>query len=268
MRFLLTVMLASIGLFLSACVSTPSQPDAMVLSANVEGTGDPTVVFIHGNGNATSADWQTIAPQVAEMGLRTMVYDRAGHGQSALFPTPYRIEDEADALKATLVSKGIEGPIVLVGHSYGGAVAQLVAAERPDVAGVVFVDALIPGTLTADVAQGLVEEYATRFEGLRAQAPDLAAAVIPRIEAFPATALTLARLSYPRDLPTIVVSAERSNWSRPQDIAQSKAAISSFVQGSSWRNEIVAAGSGHQVMNDRPDVVLTAIRWVVDASRR
>ncbi|WP_296722752.1 alpha/beta fold hydrolase [Erythrobacter sp.] len=246
---MLTAIATSIGLLLSACVSTPPEPAAPVLSAVVEGTGNPTVVFIHGNGNATSGDWQSIAPQVAEMGVRTMVYDRAGHGESALFPTPYRLKNEAAALDATLVSHGIKGPIVLVAHSYGEAVAQLVAASRPDVVGAVFVDALIPGTLTADVAQGQIEEFAPRFDKLRAQAPELAAAVIPIIEAFPETASTLGKLSCARDLPTIVVSAEQGNWSRPQDIAHSKAAVSRFVQGSQWRSEMIATkewASGHE----------------------
>jgi pimeloyl-ACP methyl ester carboxylesterase len=66
---------------------------------------------------------------------------RAGLGRSAPSPPPYRIDDEADALRRELDRHGIEAPIVLVAHSYGGFVATLVAAFDRRVAGVVLVDA-------------------------------------------------------------------------------------------------------------------------------
>jgi pimeloyl-ACP methyl ester carboxylesterase len=38
----------------------------------------------------------------------------------------------------------IDGPVVLVGHSYGGAVISEAAADSPNVKALVFVDAFIP----------------------------------------------------------------------------------------------------------------------------
>lgn len=260
-------LLALTGLALAGCstITVPGAGDAPPLWSEMHGTGSPTVIFIHGNGRASSADWEPVLARMQDRDIRTLVYDRAGHGQSAILEDPYRIDDEATALIRLMRERDIDGPVVLVAHSYGGAVAQIVADRAANIAGVVFVDALAPGVLSPEVAAGQVAEYAPQFDRLREAAPELAAAVIPRIEAFPATAETLAKLSYPADLPTIVIAAEEGNWSRPADRAHARAAIDRFVAGSPMRHEMHAAGSGHQVMRDRSDVVIAAIDWVLKA---
>ena len=53
--------------------------------------------------------------------------------------------DAAD-LHELLAVAGLPKPVVLVAHSFGGLIADIAAAEHPeDIAGVVFVDASVPG---------------------------------------------------------------------------------------------------------------------------
>jgi pimeloyl-ACP methyl ester carboxylesterase len=94
----------------------------------------PTVVFEPGLGS-TRAIWGLVQPQVAEH-APTLVYDRAGYGASPEDPAPRTLARLADDL-VTLIA----GPVVLVGHSYGGPIVQAAAARAPQhVRGVVLVD--------------------------------------------------------------------------------------------------------------------------------
>lgn len=111
------------------------------------GSGEPTLVLSAGIGGG-SLDWSQVMPTLARE-HRVCAFDRFGQDWSDPAPAPRAFSSAADELHAALDSLGIERPI-LVGHSLGGALAQLYAARYP-VAGVVLVDGL-----TADVAAPVV----------------------------------------------------------------------------------------------------------------
>jgi pimeloyl-ACP methyl ester carboxylesterase len=128
---------------------------------DIVGEGSPTVVFENGGGDDASV-WANIEPQVRRrLGVRTVLYDRAGLGKSDPKPGAYNIEDEKVALKRALDNCGVRGPIVLVAHSYGGFVSKLMAARDPRVAGVVFIDANLPEFFDqAEVGRAVGEVHA------------------------------------------------------------------------------------------------------------
>jgi pimeloyl-ACP methyl ester carboxylesterase len=108
------------------------------LAAEARGVGSPIVVFEAGMG-ASSAAWGAVVPAVAQQ-VRTVVYDRAGLGRSPRDPEPRPLARLVDDLLALVDHLG-PGPLVLVGHSYGGPMCRIAAARRPDrVAGLVLVD--------------------------------------------------------------------------------------------------------------------------------
>lgn len=104
------------------------------------GSGGPTVVLDAGMGNI-GLDWGLVQPEIAKF-TRAVSYDRAGTGwseQGARPRTSLRIVQELHTL---LHKAEIPGPYIIVGHSFGGATAQLFAAVYPEeVAGIVLVDA-------------------------------------------------------------------------------------------------------------------------------
>jgi len=68
--------------------------------------------------------------------------DLVGHGRSS-WSAPWTIEANVAALAALVAAKA-DGPVLVVGHSFGGALALNLAAERPDlVAGLVLLDPAI-----------------------------------------------------------------------------------------------------------------------------
>jgi pimeloyl-ACP methyl ester carboxylesterase len=81
-----------------------------------------------------------VQPEVARF-TRVVAYDRAGFGWSDPGPEPRDALQNVRELHSALAKADIPGPYVLVGHSYGGAVARVFIAEHPDeVAGIVLVD--------------------------------------------------------------------------------------------------------------------------------
>jgi pimeloyl-ACP methyl ester carboxylesterase len=91
----------------------------------------PTIVLIHG-AFAESASWNgVIDPVVAE-----------GH-QVVAAANPLR-GVASDAAAVSDLIRTIEGPVVLVAHSYGGAVMTNVDADAGDIVGLVYANAFAP----------------------------------------------------------------------------------------------------------------------------
>ncbi len=84
----------------------------------------PPVVFLHGLGMDNMASfYYTIAGAVAKIGAEVVLYDLRGHGDSERTRTGYTMEDSVADLAALLDALAIDGPVHLVGNSYGGTIA-------------------------------------------------------------------------------------------------------------------------------------------------
>ena len=109
------------------------------LHINCVGQGSPTVVLDAGSGGM-SAQWVRVQREVSGT-TRVCAYDRAGMGWSEMGPEPRDAKQISSELHTLLKGAGIEGPYVLVGHSFGGLYMQTYAARYPDeVAGVALID--------------------------------------------------------------------------------------------------------------------------------
>ena len=109
------------------------------LHAELLGQGNITVVFDAGMGDSALA-WHKVAKEVSKV-ARVLLYDRAGLGKSDVSPLVRSSTNIVNELNSLLEELKIEGPIILVGHSFGGLNMQLFAQRHLDkVAGLVLVD--------------------------------------------------------------------------------------------------------------------------------
>jgi pimeloyl-ACP methyl ester carboxylesterase len=105
----------------------------------IAGKGNPTVVFEAGAG-AFSFDFHLVQTKVAKF-TQTFSYDRAGHAWSGLGPKPRTMKQAVYDLRMLLQKAGLQPPYILVGHSHGGKIIRVFAAEfTEEVAGMVFID--------------------------------------------------------------------------------------------------------------------------------
>ena len=93
--------------------------------------------------------------------------DLIGHGRSS-YAAPWSIDANVAAL-AGLIEDDADGPVVVVGHSFGCAVALHLAAQCPDlVSGLVLLDpaAALDGAWCREIAQGMLAspDYTDRAE--------------------------------------------------------------------------------------------------------
>ncbi|MFH8249250.1 alpha/beta fold hydrolase [Microbacterium sp. B2969] len=92
----------------------------------------PTIVLVHGAW-ADAASWNAVIPQLQAEGFTVLAPPNELRG----------LEGDA-AYIASFLAQRTSGPVVLVGHSYGGAVITNAGAKGGDVRALVYVDAFLP----------------------------------------------------------------------------------------------------------------------------
>lgn len=151
------------------------------LHVHCVGAGHPTVI-LEAALPGGSAHWGWVQPQVASV-TRVCAYDRAGMGWSDAGPRPRDARQIVRELHALLEKAQIDGPYVLVGHSFGGLYARVYSATYPEAAaGVVLVDSSHPDQWTRLPAEAVAG--AIPGERLLAIAPLLAGLGLTRALSF------------------------------------------------------------------------------------
>jgi pimeloyl-ACP methyl ester carboxylesterase len=249
------------------------------------GAGEPAVII---TGAGYSFDWSLVQPEVAKF-TRVCAYDHSGTTWSDSGPRD-TCSLRVSEIHAALQREHILGPYVLVGHSLGALVSRLYAAKyASEVAGMVMVDhatqfvkiglsqgrSAAPGILPSsrglppvakirpdpdadfqklpepDYQLHLWADAQPRFAQVMKRDLEMVSECSDEVEA--ATQNKAVPLG---DRPLVAVSQPATEGLHEQLLALS-----------SDSKLVVAAGSGHSVMLDRPDVVIEAIREAVDAAR-
>jgi pimeloyl-ACP methyl ester carboxylesterase len=115
---------------LAFCFSVSAQP--IIKKAVVEGEGTPLVMLPGGTVDISALSLVSRGMEnlykVIRMDNLNVQY--ACKGQT--LPKDYSVQMEAESVKATLDSLKVTGPIILMGHSYGGLIALEYALKNPE----------------------------------------------------------------------------------------------------------------------------------------
>lgn len=213
-----------------------------------KGQGSPTVIFEAGLGTGGFI-WTTVVQSLAAT-TRVCTYDRAGVGSSRQRPgnPPTSAGAMANEAWSLFTAAGLHDPIVLVGHSYGGMIVQLVAKAHPEaVQGVVLVDS----------------SSRHQFEGEWLKNDDNWVDSSSPVDQ-PTSAKELAAVTSLGAIPLVVLTQGQINgdfevdWSHFQD---ELAALSTNSL------HMVARDSGHEIMRADPELIVEAAKAVIEATR-
>jgi len=109
-----------------------------------KGSG-PVTLLLEAGLMSTVLSWSGLQQELAKS-YRVVSYDRAGLGWSDLGPMPRTSGLIVEELHRMLAQAGIAPPYILVGHSFGGLIMPLFAAQYPqEVIGLLLVDGVTPG---------------------------------------------------------------------------------------------------------------------------
>ena len=263
------------------------------------GQGSPTVVLDAGGGNDWLV-WQRVQPELSKT-MRVCSYDRAGVGWSELQPGVRDAKNISMELHQLLKQAGEKGPFVMVAASVAGFYARQYLDSYPsEVAGLVLVDSSTPEQIQAIPGSGYSEELIKRkhrevmkewwkeasglalltgdctavepgletYSGLaRAEAcrPTYATSWRGEADQFWNSAKEAASARCCNDLPLLIISQDPDD-PRSTQPASVRPIWNSLQEGlkalSHHSRRIIARGSGHAVMIDRPDVVIDGVREI------
>jgi pimeloyl-ACP methyl ester carboxylesterase len=138
------------------------------------GRGRP-LIFLHGWFGSWRYWWGSM--QALSTHFRTFAVDWWGFGDSSKTPDRYSLEGNVLLLEQFINRLGIYGPVTLVGHSLGAAVALRYASEHPDkVARITAVALPLRAEyINAQLTQGDAETTVGRFLNNVRQFPELEA---------------------------------------------------------------------------------------------
>jgi pimeloyl-ACP methyl ester carboxylesterase len=155
------------------------------LHLNCQGSGQPLVLLESGL-SGWSQDWALVQPELAKL-TTVCSYDRAGYAWSDDAPEPRTGLLAVQDLRTMLRAAGLQGPMVVVGHSWGGMLAQMLAQTHPEeVAGLVLVDALHHDQ-TASMDPDVHARYSRNMRFLTGSATWLAPLGLTRLAGMPAS---------------------------------------------------------------------------------
>jgi pimeloyl-ACP methyl ester carboxylesterase len=178
----------------------------------------PTIVLVHG-AFAESASWNGVIDPLLAQGHRVICAANPLRGPAS------------DAAGVNDLIASIEGPVVLVGHSYGGAVITNVDAEAGDIAALVYVCAFAPDT--GESGFTLADKYAGSVDP--ADHSTLGGALEPVARADGTTDLYIAQDRFHAQFCADVPAAEAKRMAATQRPATKEALIEPTGDRPLWK---------------------------------
>lgn len=216
--------------------------------------GKPTIVMDAGYGDYSKA-WDSV---ISELSLLTdvLIYDRAGLGKSESSSRPRTSKEMIKELRELVKGAKIKLPFILVGHSFGGVNARMYATEYPnDVCGLILVD-----STPEDYRERFLPTMSVEFQ----QAYNKQFVHEGNYDEFMESLKQLKESRSKLNVPLIVLSAgKKAHYSKKSQELWNEMQRE-ILEISSDGELVIAENSAHYIQNDEPEVVVGAIKKVID----
>lgn len=215
----------------------------------------PTIIFDAGYGDYSKA-WEKIVALLRE-DANLFVYDRFGVGQSDRCASPRTSLNMVNELHQVLETMKIQPPYIFVGHSFGGVNARLFATTFPkEVSGLVLVD-----STPEDYRERFLPTMSQHFKEAYNKQFTLESSYEEFME-------SLGQLKdHQRHLgviPMIVICAGKKHHYSEASQRLWNDMQREFLTLSHNSQFILAEESSHYIQDDDPEIVVDAIRSMID----
>ncbi|MBN8203494.1 alpha/beta fold hydrolase [Bacillus sp. NTK034] len=219
-----------------------------------ENNGKPTVIMDAGYGDFSKA-WNSVLREISMLSS-VLIYDRAGLGKSESSSNPRTSREMVKELKELLSEAKIKPPYILVGHSFGGVNMRMFATEYAnEVCGLVLIDStpedykerFLP-TMSQDFQQAYNKQFV--YEGNYGE--------------FMESLKQLKDTRQKLNVPLIVLSAGKKAHYSMESQKLWNEMQREMLEISSDGELVIAENSAHYIQNDEPEVVVCAIKKLIE----
>ncbi|MFK7853972.1 MAG: alpha/beta fold hydrolase [Granulosicoccus sp.] len=265
--------------------------DGFRLHVDCLGEGETTVLFEAGLGGS-SIEWKPIQESLSQR-VRACIYDRAGYAWSDPAPFPRHAREMARESDILLSEIGADGPLILVGHSFGGfIIRELSLIRRQSMIGMILIDASHEDQLLRleaaagksmmpkgdsfvvspiEVPESLPENLRRKIQAFSRMRKTYSA-LHSEMTYFRQSAQQVKRDRVTVDYPLIVVSRGLDLYAKDKQGVE-KTAIWKQLQSdlallSTDSKLVIAENSGHHVHTEQPQLIVEQILSILDSHKQ
>jgi pimeloyl-ACP methyl ester carboxylesterase len=224
----------------------------------------PVTILLEAGGAADLTSWAGVPGKLAqETGATVVAYDRAGLGGSEPGPPTSKPDDEIRDLHTALDRLHVPGKTIIVAHSYGAMLALLNAARHPEgLKGIVLVDPMNTRFIkaTGDFIFSTVPK-------LPNPSTERERTINRMVATFPGLIREVERLEPDLKQPMVVITAGKRWWGKEEIDQAWRKSHQGLAAAGARRRLVIAEGSDHDVPEERPDVIITAVEDLLALGR-
>jgi pimeloyl-ACP methyl ester carboxylesterase len=217
----------------------------------------PVTILLEAGGGSDLTSWAGVPAKLAqETGATVVAYDRAGLGRSEPGPATSKPGDEIRDLHAALDQLKVPPKTILVTHSYGAMLGLLNAALHPQgLKGLVLVDPM--NTRFIEATGDFIFSTVPKIPN---PSTDRERTITRMVETFPELIREVDRLEPGLRQPMVVITAGKPWWGRADIDSAWRQSHEALASAGALRRLVVADGSDHGVPEERPDLIVAAVK--------
>ena len=229
------------------------------LNVNCYGKGTPTVIFESGLGDGNES-WTLVQPEISK-NTRTLSYDRAGLGNSDTGDLPRSSLDRVHELHTVLNKANVKAPYIIVAHSIGGYNARLFAGTYPnEVSGIIFVDCSHENQF-----EDRVKRYSSKELEIAKSQSIGGEQTFDELLVSAKQVKEIRKKDALRNIPIIVLTADHKGEESSTITEKTWLTYQNdLVSLSDYSKHIIVEDSGHDIQTDKPQVVIDAIKGIIN----